>query len=159
MYIYLCRRHYLRPVPVEMSAYDEDEKGFIHIETDLILNSCQCHHGWRLAVGCFCLHSVVEGLTHQRGHDDCWVLCTRSSLGLCWQKQGRLDEAEAVWREILPLQEAHGGQGAGENLVAFCCWSISYWRLCVPSLSWEIVSNYRIGQSGKTLAFRAACDV
>lgn len=54
---------------------------------------------------------VVAGLMEQRGENDCWVLALRSTLGLAWQKQGRRADAEKLWQAVLPLQEAHGGQG------------------------------------------------
>ena len=57
------------------------------------------------------LSAVIEQLTELNGAEDCWVLAFRSSLAWCWQKQGKTAEAERAYREILPLQEARGGQG------------------------------------------------
>jgi hypothetical protein len=54
---------------------------------------------------------VIQGLTEQRGEDDCWVLTFRSALGLAWQKQGRRADAESLWLEVLAAQEARGCQG------------------------------------------------
>ena len=57
------------------------------------------------------VHRVIQGLIEQRGEDDCWVLAHRGALGLAWQKQGRCADAEALWVEVLSLQEARGSQG------------------------------------------------
>ena len=57
------------------------------------------------------VHRVIQGLIEQRGEDDCWVLAYRGALGLAWQKQGRCADAEALWVEVLSLQEARGSQG------------------------------------------------
>ena len=54
---------------------------------------------------------VIHGLIEQRGNNDCWVLAMRSTLGLAFQKQGRLTDAARVWQEVLCIQEARGGQG------------------------------------------------
>ena len=54
------------------------------------------------------LHFLINNLHF---HFKSQVLAFRSSLAWCWQKQGKVAEAERVYREILVLQEGGGGQG------------------------------------------------
>ena len=52
---------------------------------------------------------IIDALTAQLGAAHRLTLIYRSAFGLLRQKQGRLDEAKAIYEEVLPLQEALGG--------------------------------------------------